>query len=194
MTTPIRVPSRAADARIGDVLRRCREQQGLSLRTLATRAGFSASFLSQLETGQVSPSIGSLEKIAAQLGLTLVDLFEATQDRATVVVKASARPGFTSSWSRARVETLIDPASRSHLDALCITLQPRGSSGKTPTTHTADQFAYVLDGDVTLEWEGQVHALSAGDSVVVPRGQAHRWQNDAAASAQILLMGTRRAS
>jgi transcriptional regulator with XRE-family HTH domain len=60
-----------AEARIGEVLRQLRERQGLSLRTLAGRAGFSASFLSQLENGQVSPSIASLDRIAAELGVTL---------------------------------------------------------------------------------------------------------------------------
>jgi transcriptional regulator with XRE-family HTH domain len=195
MPTPTRpTPTPAADARIGEVLRRLREQQGVSLRTLATRAGFSASFLSQLETGQVSPSIGSLERIAAELGVTLADLFEATQGRATVVVKASARPGYTSSWSRARLEMLTDPSSRSPLEALAINLLPGGSSGKKPSAHAADQFAYLLEGDVTLELGDHVYSLSAGDSVVVPRGRPHRWRNESSSVAQVLLVAGRRMS
>ena len=59
------------EQRLGPELKRLREAGGISLRLLADRAGFSASFISQVENGQASPSIASLEKIAATLGVTL---------------------------------------------------------------------------------------------------------------------------
>jgi transcriptional regulator with XRE-family HTH domain len=180
-----------AEARIGEVLRRLRERQGLSLRTLATRAGFSASFLSQLENGQVSPSIASLDRIAGKLGVTLVDLFEATQEREAVVVRAGSRPGFTSSWSRARVESLVGPGTRRPFEALCITLSPKGSSGKSLAGHDSDQFAYVLEGLLTLYLNDEAHALSMGDAVVIPKGHPHRWENGAARPAQVLFVSAR---
>ncbi len=43
----------------------------MSVRMLAKQAGFSPSFMSQVENGQVSPSISSMEKIAAAVGVTL---------------------------------------------------------------------------------------------------------------------------
>jgi transcriptional regulator with XRE-family HTH domain len=46
-------------------------QRGLSLRSLATSAGFSPSFVSQVENGQTSPSIASLARLAHALGLGL---------------------------------------------------------------------------------------------------------------------------
>jgi transcriptional regulator with XRE-family HTH domain len=180
-----------AEARIGEVLRGLRERQGLSLRTLATRVGFSASFLSQLENGQVSPSIASLARIAGNLGVTLVDLFEATQEREAVVVRAASRPGFTSAWSRARVESLIGPGARRPFEALCITLAPKGSSGKSLAGQNSDQFAYVLEGSLTLHLNDEAHALSVGDAVVIPKGHPHRWENDAAQPAQILFVSAR---
>jgi len=68
-----------------------RERAGLSLRAFADRAGFSPSFISQLENGQVSPSIASLEKIAAQLNMTLKDFF-AVPSGDTPIIRASERP------------------------------------------------------------------------------------------------------
>ncbi|HLD42222.1 MAG TPA: helix-turn-helix transcriptional regulator, partial [archaeon] len=49
---------------LGSKLKKLREEAKLSLRDLCERIGLSASFLSQLELGQVSPSIASLENIA----------------------------------------------------------------------------------------------------------------------------------
>jgi len=181
----------STEARIGEILKRLREQHGLSLRTLASRAGFSASFLSQLENAQVSPSIASLERIAAELGVTLANLFEASQAPAAAVVRADARPGFTSSWSRARVESLTPAGERRPIEAVSVTLAPRGASGKHLTTHPTDQFAYVVNGPVTVFLGEERLSLNTGDAALIPRKAGHRWQNDGAAPAQVLLVSTR---
>jgi len=53
---------------IGHHVRHLRKKAGLSVRALGARTAFSASFISQLENGLVSPSIGSMQKIAAASG------------------------------------------------------------------------------------------------------------------------------
>jgi transcriptional regulator with XRE-family HTH domain len=184
----------STETHIGEVLRRLRERHGLSLRTLAGRAGFSASFLSQLENGQVSPSIASLDRIAAELGVTLADLFEASQAPSAAVVRADSRPGFTSSWSRARVESLTPPGDRRAFEAIAVTLAPRGASGKDVSGHPADQFAYVLKGPVTLLLGSETLSLASGDSVMIPRRSPHRWQNEGTAAAEVLLVSVRLSS
>jgi transcriptional regulator with XRE-family HTH domain len=181
----------STEARIGEVLKRLRDQHGLSLRTLATRAGFSASFLSQLENGQVSPSLASLDRIAAELGVTLAGLFEASQAPVAAVVRADARPGFTSSWSRARVESLTPSGERRPLEAVAVTLAPRGASGRDLAGHPTDQFAYVTKGPLTLFLGDDRLSLAAGDAAVIPRKSPHRWQNDGTAEAQVLLVSIR---
>ena len=133
----------SAETRFGEVLKARREALGLSLRTLAARVKFSASFLSQVETGQASPSIASLERIAGELGLTLASLFAASPGSAGAVVRGDSREGFTSSWSRARLESLMPPGTDvSTLEAISVTLQPGGVSGKHLTVHATDQFVY----------------------------------------------------
>ena len=184
-----RVPS--TEARIGEVIKQLREKNGLSLRTLATRVDFSASFLSQLENGQVSPSIASLERIVTELGVTLADLFEASQKSGARVVRAESRPGFTSEWSRARVESLSGAGARSQLEAIAVTLEPRGASGKHPTRHAVDQFAYMLKGDLTLVLEDERLELSAGDCLVIPARAAHRWVNTNPEPSEVLLVFVR---
>jgi transcriptional regulator with XRE-family HTH domain len=180
------VPS--TEARIGEVIKRLREKRGLSLRTLATRVDFSASFLSQLENGQVSPSIASLERIVTELGVTLADLFEASQKPGARVVRAEARLGFTSEWSRARVESLSSAGGRSQLEAIAVTLEPRGASGKHPTRHAVDHFAYMLKGALILVLDDERLELSAGDCLVIPATAAHRWVNTSSESSEVLLV------
>lgn len=181
----------STEARIGEVLKQIRENLGLSLRTLAARAKFSASFLSQLENGQVSPSIASLERIAGELGVTVADLFEASQTPTPAVVRADARPGFTSMWSRARVELLTPSGERRGVAGIAVSLAPGGASGKHSSNHPTDQFAYVLAGTIMLFLGEERMSLDVGDAVTIPRKTPHRWQNDGAVETQVLLVSLR---
>ena len=182
---------RSTETRIGEVLRQLREKLGLSLRILAARAGFSASFMSQVENGQVSPSIASLEKIAGELGVSLADLFEASQTPAPAVVRADARPGFTSMWSRARVELLTPSGDRRAVAAVAVNLAPGGASGKHASIHPTDQFAYVLAGTLMLFMGDERMSLGTGDAVTIPRKTPHRWRNEGAVDTQVLLVSLR---
>ena len=65
----------SSEQQVGDHLRDVRTRQGFSVRALAARAGCSPSFISQVEHGQASPSISSLERLVQALGMTLGDFF-----------------------------------------------------------------------------------------------------------------------
>jgi transcriptional regulator with XRE-family HTH domain len=179
------------EARIGEVLKRLREQRGLSLRTLAGQVGFSPSFLSQVENGQVSPSLASLERMATELGVSLGGLFDASRPPSTVVVRSTERPGFTSTWSKARVESLTPAGERRPLDAILVTLEPKGTSGRQPSRHPTDQFAYVLAGRLTLSLDDETLTADPGDALMVSRTMPHRWSNDGPTPAQVLIVSPR---
>ncbi len=53
-----------------------REQQGLSLRTLAVLAGVHYTSLVRLEAGRYDPRVSTLRKIAEALGVDLQDLLK----------------------------------------------------------------------------------------------------------------------
>src|SRR5439155_2862935 len=93
----------SAQIQVGELLRRIREKRGVSLRTLADKSGFSPSFISQVENGQASPSIASLEKIVGALDVTLVQFFQAGELRSSAVVPVAQRPRIESGWSKAYI-------------------------------------------------------------------------------------------
>ena len=51
-----------------------REHRGLTARTLATRAGISPAYLSQIETGKKPGSFDAMAKLARALGVDMEDL------------------------------------------------------------------------------------------------------------------------
>ncbi|MDX2149196.1 MAG: helix-turn-helix domain-containing protein [Bryobacteraceae bacterium] len=180
-----------AETLVGSRIRQLREERNLSLRSLAEQAGFSAPFLSQVENGQASPSISSLEKIARALGVTLGEFFLATErPGAAVVQRADERKGFASEWSHAFVEVLGEVQPGRSLEAVMVTIHPGGTSGKRPHPHTQEQIGFVFSGQVLLTLDEQDFVLRRGDAVTLPPGVARVWRNTFEEQAQVILISS----
>jgi transcriptional regulator with XRE-family HTH domain len=174
---------------VGNHLRRLRTQAGMSVRALAKKTGFSASFMSQVENGQVSPSIHSMEEIAAALGVGLGEFFVAASDgEGGLVVRAASRQTLGSRWSNAEIEALIASGSIARLEAILITLRPGGRSGKHPYPHAREEFAFVLQGSVILVLGPEEYRLRRGDSATILPGELRLWRNDSATTAKVLVI------
>jgi len=68
-------PEEELHRRIGEIVRRLRKDNALTLKQLARRTGLSPSLLSQIERAESSASVSSLHKIATGLGVKITVLF-----------------------------------------------------------------------------------------------------------------------
>ncbi len=177
---------RRLEQSVGDTIRRLRTSSGLSVRTLADKCGFSASFISQVELGQASPSISSLDRLASGLGVTLGQFFPDSEPTAPALIRASNRPTLQSRWSRTQIEGAGASRFGSKLEALFITLRPGGSSGSRLHANETELFVVVFSGKLQLELLGSVQVLQRGDAITIPPGTAHRWDNKSSKPAQLL--------
>ena len=182
-----RVKSGAVD--LGAQVRRLRTNLGLSVRELAEHTSFSPSFISQLEKGTVSPSLGSLERISEALGVGLRDLFDSPADGRNLIVRREERPHLTSTWSRARLEAVSVAGQK--LAALFIVLERNGRSGKRARAQAREEFALVTRGEVVLTLDDQRHTLRAEDTVVIPARMRRLWTNESGKDASVLIVSTR---
>ena len=73
--------------RLGEIIKRYREENGLSLRDFAKKSGVSNSYLSMLETGRqpqsgrpIVPTLTTLNKIASAVSMRIDDLIAAVDD------------------------------------------------------------------------------------------------------------------
>ena len=62
-------------ADMGLLLQRWRERRRLSLRALGDRSGVSFVTIQRIEAGLMSPTVDTLEKLAAALGISVRELF-----------------------------------------------------------------------------------------------------------------------
>ncbi|MFI5185076.1 MAG: helix-turn-helix domain-containing protein [Vicinamibacteria bacterium] len=177
---------------VGAHIRQLRLSSNISLRTLAARTDFSPSFISQVENGLVSPSINSMQKIAEALGVTLGEFFAAAASaEGGSIVRVADREKLSSSWSHAMVEGLAPMDGRHPLDAILITLEAGGRSGKHPYPRQQGEFALVLEGEVTLTLGPETHTMGKGDAVTILPRELRLWVNDGASPARILVVSAR---
>lgn len=176
---------------VGERIRQFRLGLGISVRTLATKSGFSPSLISQAENGQVTPSIGSLERIAMALGVSLGTFFVEPDPNTTQIVRAHARPQMTSTWSPVSVEALAPLHGSSTLEPIMLTMAPGGRSGIFPAASGGEKFALLVAGEVTFTLGDEVHVLRPGDAITFTPATPHQWENRGVDPAQVVIV-TRR--
>lgn len=163
----------------------------MSLRALAQRTGFSPSFLSQVELGQSSPSLSSLQKICDALDIELAELVrDPGRKRSDRIVRKGDREVIRSEWSKANAESLLPNGEDERFSALLITLDPGGRTGTLPVRPGARGFAYCVRGKVLLTFGDERHELSASDSVVL-EGSGSAWENLGRGVAEVLVLAVR---
>jgi transcriptional regulator with XRE-family HTH domain len=163
----------------------------MSVRALATKTGFSPSLISQVEHNQVTPSIGSLERIALALEVSLGKFFAEPETSAVGLVRASARQKLISTWSPVSIEALGPMDEAATLEPVSMTLAPGGRSGKYPTAYSGERFAFILEGQITLTLASEVHVLGKGDAITFATANPHQWENTGTEPAQVLIVAVR---
>lgn len=169
---------------LGQRLRAVRLGQGLSLAAAAERAGISTSFLSAVERGQASISLGNLFKLADAYGTTVPGLNAEYQRQQRKMLHPEERPRFIANYGLVVIEDLITQPGA--LEAQRIEILPGGGS-EEPYSHPGEEFIYLLSGQLAF-WidEQEQYLLQAGDSLYFLSTQLHRWRNESDASATAL--------
>lgn len=176
---------------VGARLREARTQKRLSLRSVAQALGVSASLISQVETGKTQPSVSTLFALVSHLGLSLDDLLGVT---APAGERPAAKPE-PAMPTRATIQHAADnPVLEMEngvrwerlasgiggpADALLVTYEPGASSsieGKL-MRHSGVEFAYILEGNLTLQLEFDTYVLSPGDSLQFDSVLPHLYSN-----------------
>jgi transcriptional regulator with XRE-family HTH domain len=180
------VPTTPPCMDVGERVRQARQLKRFTLRTVAKRAGLSESFLSQVERGKANPSIVSLQRIAAALGMSIGDLFDAEGSvPVSRVLRKADRPGLAMG-ELGRKFQLTSPSFQ-HLEVFVGELDPCGSTGDEQYVHgDSEELFVVLSGAVDLHLGADVHRLAAGDSIDYRSSTPHRTVNTGTEAAEVM--------
>lgn len=164
---------------IGERIKKSRNDRGLSLRELAAKVDLSASFLSQIEQGKASPSIENLKKIATSLDVKVSYLIEDEEEKNnTELVRTSERKYIESLDSNTKMALLTSSNMDKSMEPILYEIGPYGESGRNYYTHNGEEFIFIVEGQLDVYINDEIHSLNEGDSLYFKSTQKHRFKNN----------------
>lgn len=177
----------ASPPELGERLRALRLLRRRTLREVATAAGVSESFLSQVERGRSSASVATLQRLATALGIEVSDLFASNGLPRPRVLRREERQLLV--WGHLGRKALLTPKPFHSLEVLAAEFEPGGSTGDEPYTHgDSEELLLVIRGRVHVQLDTEVHELAAGDSVQYRSSTPHRVSNRGDEAAEVLFV------
>lgn len=180
-------PKPKNDPNLGALIRRRRKQLELTLQALCDDAGLSVGYLSQVERGHATPSLGTLAQIARGLDVEL-EYFIAKPKPASSLSRAGARPQFSLDGSSMVYESVGAEFPGAELSSYILHVPP-GYASET-VSHEGEEIIFLLDGQITQMLDGQSFILQSGDSLHYSGSTPHSWSNTSDITARILWTGT----
>lgn len=174
-------------------LRRARLSRGLRLADLAGMVECSESYLSKVENGHTTPSLGMLHRIAAELGTSIAELFAESAPGDVVIRRFGDRPvmalaGGADSGGISLEQIAPFDASRL-LEAHVHVVAPGAENGGV-IRHEGEEAGYVLEGELELLIDGQIHHLKPGDTFFFPSERPHSYRNPGSTMLRIIWVST----
>jgi transcriptional regulator with XRE-family HTH domain len=161
---------------LGSTVRVQREQRGLTIAALARDVGVTAAAVSQIESGAVLPSLATLRKLAASLGIPVFRLFLPVESEAVRVVRRAERITIGRPQSEARYQ-LLSPSLHGQLEVMEVTLDPGQDSASELLSHAGEECLVIIAGRGALELDDAVIDLRRGDAATFQGSIPHRLRN-----------------
>ena len=169
-----------ASKRIGDRIKHLRQRKQMGLVELGRYTGLSASFLSQLETGRVVPTLRNLARLAMVFSKDLSYFFEPERPELFRILRAEERtrhpqtgaeePGyFFESLGHVPMDHAVTPYFAEFLP---------GNGRRAPRSHQhpGAEFLYMLTGQLQITHSGESTSMEEGDAVYFNSSATHSYE------------------
>lgn len=168
-------------------LKNLRKSKNLYLKDVSKSVGLSASYLSQIETGKVEPTISTLRKLAQYYGVSIVYFFE-TELNQNVVVRKGERKQL---W-RDNKSLIYEPLQGSIKDKLMQATYIKIMSNTETffSSHQGEEFMIVTKGLLRFQYEGATYDLYPGDCIYYDAAKPFVFSNPLKQEIEVLTVCT----
>jgi transcriptional regulator with XRE-family HTH domain len=166
------------ERRIAQRLAQLRAERGWSLEVLAERTGISRATLSRLERSELSPTASMLGKLCTAYGWTLSRLMAEAETRPPNLVPAAEQSVWKDPESGYRRRVVSPPAPGLRGELVEVHM-PAGASVSFDASPIAglEHHLWMLVGSLSLEVEGSLYRLRAGDCLRYVLAGPTRFEN-----------------
>ncbi len=172
---------------LGEKLRARRRELGLTLQTVANRAGLTVGFISQIERDLTAPSLSSLVSVSQVLEMHVSEFLSQPKGDKSIT-RQDERRAYAVGNNSMSYERLSSNFAGNVLRSVLVH-EPPGHKGE-PISHDGEEMLFVLSGMLTAEIGGIHTILKTGDSIHFPSTTTHSSWNHTDETTTFLWVGT----
>lgn len=167
---------------IGEKIRNIREMKNISIEDIAERSGLSEEQIKRIEGNEDFPSLAPLIKIARVLGVRLGTFLDDQQELGPVICRKDSHCnsegiGFTNNavtkHKYMSYHALSQDKSGRHMEPFIIDVKPAKNADFIFSTHEGEEFIYVIEGTIEINYGKNTYHLHEGDSIYYDSIVAH---------------------
>ena len=169
---------------LGERIAEIRKTYSVTREALSERSGVSVELIAKIEDDGHIPDLAPLIKIARGLGVRLGTLLDDHEQLGPVICRAGEAASSTrfitglpegsvnGSQKGLSFNSLAADKNSRHMEPFIVTIEANAKQEKT--AHEGEEFIYVLDGTLSLEYGMDKEILKTGDSVYYDSIVPHR--------------------
>lgn len=169
--------------------------KNLSVEDIVERSGLSVLQINRIEQNEEFPSLAPLIKIARVLGVRLGTFLDDQQELGPVICRKKSiedAEGISFSNNAKTVHknmsyyALSQDKSGRHMEPFLIDVQPAERADFVPSSHEGEEFIFVMEGIIEINYGKDIYTLEAGDSIYYDSIVAHHVHGADSKGAKIL--------
>ncbi len=185
----------AEEKKLGKKIQQIRTLQNISREELAERCGLQDELVQRIEEDGLVPSLSPLIKIARALGVRLGTFLDDSDHLGPLLTRAGesgkgARFTSTENGTREHLNFFslaADKAGRS-MEPFIVEIEPKEQSDYMLSSHEGEEFIYVLEGEIEINYGKELYHLSKGDSIYIDSVVMHNVHGANKEKARVLVI------
>lgn len=171
---------------LGTRMRKLRHRMSMTLQQLSAASSVSVGYLSQVERGNATPTLGTLNQIAHALAVD-PGYFLRTPRAVDSLTRGASRPKFAVAGSSIAYEQISAERAGHELTSFVINVPPGYQS--EVVHHIGEEIIYILEGQISQKVGEREYLMGVGDSLHYLGTTPHCWSNKTDKPARILWVG-----
>ncbi|SHF07455.1 transcriptional regulator, XRE family with cupin sensor [Mariniphaga anaerophila] len=157
---------------LGEKIKKYREFRQISRKDLALKANLDEEQLEKVEDKGVMPSLGHLIKISRALGVRIGTFLDGQEQIGPAIMRAGEEKSsmsFSTKDDSTREHlnffSLAQDKAGRHMEPFIVDIEPSKESDYKLSSHEGEEFMYVLEGSIEVNYGKDVFQINKGDTI-----------------------------
>ncbi len=175
---------------IGEKIKQIRVSKKIDIHELSVRCNLEKEYIAQIEENKIMPTLSSLIKIARSLGIYLSTFIDNTSYKGPVLTLAGEKEKEACFKNKNQKKishmdffTLACNKQNRHMEPFIIDIHPGDANNHKLSSHEGEEFIFVLDGKIEINYGKELYILNTGDSIYydsIVSHNLHAYENNTA--------------